>query len=137
MLHGGSMRSNILILLTLLITTACIEPGTVKSRVPASTFGTELSENEAELAEDLNSILNKYSRSKEVSIEARNSEQALEFNISYNTQDRGSFEVYSGIRMRNLKVLFNELYLELQQQEDPKLDLKKRKKLLINFYRED
>ena len=128
------MRAIILILLLTLV--SCTESHIKDLRTPAS-IGLELNDYEEEMVVSLKSVIHQFSVSKDMNIEVRNSLNALEVAVSYTAQDQKSFELLSGIRMRTIKILYNELFLELQKQDNSKLDLLNRKKLFINFYKID
>jgi uncharacterized protein YcfL len=125
-----------LIVLAFLLLSACSHTTSkaVKKRERQLASGQGLSEIELYIKNELQEITSKFSKSKNVDVDVSNSPTAIEYMVYYQNKDKKSLETFSGFRLRAMKTLFNEIYLESQQQDNDDKFPEHPKKIIIRFY---
>ena len=98
----------------------------------------ELLPYEVHLKSLLKEIVTMFSQSKDIKIAVINSALAIEFQVLYPPQDQAELNMLSGLRIRTIRQLFNELSIVAQQslsrEKNRKFDYYKRKVLLVTFH---
>jgi hypothetical protein len=86
----------------------------------------------------LKEIVTIFSLSKDIQVKVINSKTAIEYQVYYPPEDHKEITFLSGIRLRSIRQLFNELSISFQKQlkkkEGKEFDYYDRKILLITFH---
>ncbi len=106
--------------------------------IPCITKAVTVEPYELRLKSMLQDIVVFFSQSKKINIEMVPSEEALEYKVFYQAEDHAELHFLSGLRLRSIRSLFNELSISAQktnaQAQKKKFDYYKRKVHIITFH---